>query len=907
MSRSVFVSYARTASSRAAQALGRSLGADAFLDTADIEAGERIDAGVVDALLEARVTVHFVEPTYFTRWYCLREVSLALAPFNALVERGAAGRERIGALDGMVVAVAPGCDAVLDRLPPLLRATKWPASDDTAGLVALVSERLGTVTDTLAERLEALGKLESVRATLLEEAALPAPRSLGGIPRFALPGELRGSIGDAFVGRADELWRIHHELSTMRGDASSAALTGALEGGGGYGKTRMATEYLHRFGPSSYPGGLFWTNAELTDRLEEQLHGILATLKPGIPNLVAMREAGREVGGELAAALQARSGPPVLYVVDNIPEPPAGEPPKPLTTWCPAAGDVALLVTSRAHQSVTAGIRTFRVDSLAPAAAVAMLTRDYPTQGQVATDGWERVAEWVGHLPLALELLNASLREGVLEAGELVAMVDDDSPVRALDTSAEALAGVVPAGRLRGISEALAVSYAALPPPAQTAARLFAQLAPAPVPVAVLDALGPPANDKAVRATLVSRSFVSRPAEGSAVAVFGTMHRVLAGYLRAQAADGGTELAAACEALLLVLTPTACRDPGSWPLLNACLPHAESLFSRARAAAPGPASVPGVFLGTVLGLLLSAQGLTDRALAAADSGFALATAVLGPEHRDTLSSANNLAEALRAMGDAAGARDLHEKVQGARARLLGPEHPDTLASSNGLAATLVALGDAAGARGLLESVLAASRRLLGPEHPDTLNSANNLAETLRVMGDVATARDLHEEVYDASRRVLGPEHPDTLISAGNLAETMSALGDLAGARDLQELVLLSRRRHLGPDHPDTLTSANNLAAILSTLGTATRARHLLTQVLEARLRALGREHPTTTITAWNLYSAARMEEDFVDAAEILEQSLAWLLTAEPDRLDPDQLSIRDMLAEAPTAPDDPSG
>ena len=91
--------------------------------------------------------------------------------------------------------------------------------------------------------------------------------------------------------------------------------------------------------------------------------------------------------------------------------------------------------------------------------------------------------------------------------------------------------------------------------------------------------------------------------------------------------------------------------------------------------------------------------------------------LLGPEHPDTLSSMNNLAEALRALGDAAGAAELHRQVLEARRRLLGPEHPDTLSSMNNLAGTLQALGDAAGAADLLRQVLEGRRRLLGPSTP----------------------------------------------------------------------------------------------------------------------------------------------------------------------------------------------
>jgi tetratricopeptide (TPR) repeat protein len=54
---------------------------------------------------------------------------------------------------------------------------------------------------------------------------------------------------------------------------------------------------------------------------------------------------------------------------------------------------------------------------------------------------------------------------------------------------------------------------------------------------------------------------------------------------------------------------------------------------------------------------------------------------LGPEHRDTARTLNNLALTLAYQGDYAGARPLHER----RLALVGPEHPDTAASLNNLA------------------------------------------------------------------------------------------------------------------------------------------------------------------------------------------------------------------------------
>jgi hypothetical protein len=62
--------------------------------------------------------------------------------------------------------------------------------------------------------------------------------------------------------------------------------------------------------------------------------------------------------------------------------------------------------------------------------------------------------------------------------------------------------------------------------------------------------------------------------------------------------------------------------------------------------------------------------------------------LLGPRHPNTLTSMNNLAEILRAQGDLAGARQLHQEVLDARRELLGPRHPNTSISAWNLYMTL---------------------------------------------------------------------------------------------------------------------------------------------------------------------------------------------------------------------------
>jgi tetratricopeptide (TPR) repeat protein len=87
-----------------------------------------------------------------------------------------------------------------------------------------------------------------------------------------------------------------------------------------------------------------------------------------------------------------------------------------------------------------------------------------------------------------------------------------------------------------------------------------------------------------------------------------------------------------------------------------------------------------------------------------------------------------------------------EQLVADHVRLLGPDHPDTLTSRNNLANAYQEAGRTAEAITLHEQTLADRERLLGPDHPDTLTSRNNLANAYRAAGRTAEAITLHERV-----------------------------------------------------------------------------------------------------------------------------------------------------------------
>lgn len=922
MSPPVFISYARKTSRPFAEQLHTALGPDeAFLDTSDIEAGDRFEKRLADALLGSRVVVLFADETYFRRWYCLWELRTVLAPYLHLRAR-ASDTERNAALAPIVIArpAEGSLPAELRQLPPLLRNTHWPRADEVLLLARLVRERLEPAKVTLAERIDAAGGSQArTRAHLLEDSALPPPMNLAAFEPL-YPRHLPTSLEDAFKGRADELWRIDFTLSTSRGDAlSGAALTGALEGGGGFGKTRLALEYLHRLGPRHFPGGIFWVDADKgEDQLEEQFHGVLQTLRPEVPDLATYRRLGRKVDEELAEALDAaaRKGA-VLYIVDNIPEPSATTPPRPLKTWCPALGRVTVLATSRAKLSLDIQrVHPLPVDALSREAAVALLTDGVP-EASPDDEEWARIATWVGYLPLALELLNRALRASAVTRAELLERLDS-GPVRELDRQRRALHGV-PVGGLRGVTEALSVSYEALPESTRRVARLLAHLAPNPIPLVLVDALGTKDSMVRSRALLDTRHFVTQvPSVRPEVPLFGSMHRVLADFLRSRSTKRFEELSFLRERILRFVHFKKGFEPETWSRLDACLPHAEQVFEHLQRC-PGKRTRAQarkeIELGFAIGVAFSTKGLWTRARDLESAVLARSRKSLGPEHPDTLGIMSFLAEVLRSLGQYPEAHALQKKTWKASLRVLGPEDSRTLLAMNNLALILSTKGELQAARELQEQALAIGQRLLGEKHPLYIKLLTNLGQTLFTLGDYPRARALQErglklseqllgkrnpttlllvnnlalvlyaqEEWETARKLLagaeetyrgllGEEHPEALKMMGNLAEVLRQQGALPEALELARRAALSSEHVLGAEHPDTLSMQGILAHCLVSLGRYQEAHDLQARVLEALRRLLGEQHPTTLSVMANLASTLHVLGDIARSRDWMQRAL----------------------------------
>ena len=267
------------------------------------------------------------------------------------------------------------------------------------------------------------------------------------------------------------------------------------------------------------------------------------------------------------------------------------------------------------------------------------------------------------------------------------------------------------------------------------------------------------------------------------------------------------------------------------------------------------------------GAYAKAEPLHLRALAVREKA-------LGPDHPDTAVSLNNLALLYESQGAYAKAEPLYLRSLAIMEKALGPVHPTTAASLNNLAGLYDSQGAYAKADPLLRRALAIMEKALGPDHQDTATSINNLAELYRSQGAYAKAEPLHLRALAVKEKALGPDHPDTAVSLNNLALLYESQGAYAKAEPLYLRALAIMEKALGPEHPSTANSLNSLALLYKSQGAYAKAEPLYLRALAIREKALGPDHPDTANSLNNLAGLFYSQGAYAKVEPLLRRALA---------------------------------
>ncbi|MCG3153209.1 MAG: hypothetical protein GEEBNDBF_02520 [bacterium] len=837
----VFISYSRTAASALAAALAAALApGEAFVDQSAMLPGEPISEAILQAALEARVLVCFLSPDFFTRPYCQAEFEIALARWDALRTLPPKAR-------GLVLCLPAGRhDQLLDHLPQELRDINWPTFPELSSQVALIrqlldhghSQPLSALLPPLArEQLEA-------RATAL--TAIPAradqldPARTLGVPHLA---------PSRFVGRELLLRSLLHQLVSPSGHHAVA-----LTGPGGTGKTRLVAEFVWRYGPTHFPGGMYWLQVSTPDLWIPQVHALLQHLDPAIPALRLLLEADTDLGLLLRQTFQRAGELPRLLVLDGVTSDQAGQ--LPLTLVTGDLGNTALLLTSQV--ALPPPVTNLPVPPLPRWASRELLTSDL-TEAALPLPLADQLAARLGDWPLAMDLLQVALATGAIDHAQIHQLLEGGSVTPILAETADLLQQMLPSVPLPAIGDSLQLSLDALDPAALKLAEHLAWLPDAPIPMPFLAILEEQGIARSARATLRLRGWIMPGSD----AAYGRMHPILADFLRSRPASEAALLPLA-EALRQLQITHDCSLVNEASLHLALAPHVlrvgryPSLPLALRLEVLGEVAFFQEALGQKEPTLALRQEVWELAQAEAPDGSLLpleyeyeyavssfefreprctldwlaslserAHMLAGPEAELTLNI-----EFLRAkflvdrLGEVGQARALFELVRDRRASLPGLATARSVTPLRELGLIALKENDLSLAIRYLEEAMAIAEKVLGPEHSTTNDCGHHLAMALMFAGRYDEALPVSSQALACRQRQLGPQSQSTLATAHNHAELLYLRGDREASATLFMEVARSRAAIFGPQDSRSLNSLAHAWRLRGLLGEARAIREL---------------------------------------------------------------------------------
>ncbi|WP_433207240.1 FxSxx-COOH system tetratricopeptide repeat protein [Dactylosporangium sp. CS-047395] len=711
-----------------------------------------------------------------------------------------------------------------------------------------------------------------------------------------------------FTGREGLLEQLHDQLAV----SVTAVLPSALNGMGGVGKTQLATEYVYRY-RNEYDL-VWWVPAHEASAIRDSLVALADKLGFSVADRARAIE-------QVLEALRARQPHERwLLVYDNADDIDIVDPYLPLPTY-------HVLITSRERLWA----------NLAPMIEVDVFTREESirmllSRSQTMTpEEADEIADVLGDLPLALEQAAAWHASSAMTSGEFLQLFREhrqrllQQPARGGTSLPVAVTWQVSIERLTSLSPASAQLM-----------QLMAFFSPEPISVEMLNRgvgedvpfpLREALRDPVLRSTTVqdvSRYGLARldPVNRALV-----VHRLVQAVIEDDMDEAlRRQLRAAVVGILTRATPGFPDRSSTWRRHAELAPHVLHALDHGLLADEREATrkmlLEQIRYKYQQGEYESSRSLAERVSAAWERR-------LGPPDRwdeQKLLADRYLANALRAVGDADGARALNERTYGLllSSPLFSPDHPFVSLVGLSVGADLRNLGKFEEARDHdvrnLERIREQFQRQ--PDRTNSLNLAralNNLAIDYRLLFDFERAleldqeafrtrqeliddrldsldyeinanivRDLYglgqyqeararlEEYLPGHRATVGVDNPNYLVALRTQAILLRKLGDYVGSRTIAEDSYRKHDARFGASHEHTLSSQMTLANTLRVNGEYEEAVRHGTEALGQYRRHFGLDHPFTLLAAINTAIAVRLSGDPERALELNQDTMTRL-------------------------------
>jgi tetratricopeptide (TPR) repeat protein/DNA-binding XRE family transcriptional regulator len=722
-----------------------------------------------------------------------------------------------------------------------------------------------------------------------------------------------------FTGRSAQLKQLH----TLLMAGKQVALTQAISGLGGIGKTQLALEYAYRYQKSYHD--IFWVSADADTDMDTEESWMASYVRlAGLLHLPEYEEADQNKAKD-AVHRWLRKHTNWLLILDNV------EDFSLLQQFVPDDRQGAVLLTTR--RGVTEPVaQALELELLPENDAILFLlkrtkrlavNRSLEEASEHDIEAAKAVTRLLGNLPLALDQAGAYILETQCGFAEYLTLFQTCRGQLLQRRIAERM----PTDHPESVTATFTLNFQQIQRQNSAAGELlslFAFLSPDAIPEEIVTAgasslrsvLASVAVDafqfnQAIE-VLYAYSLVQRDLKGKTLSV----HRLVQVVLQDAIEEGERHI---------------WRERGM-QAVNAAFPHAEHetwpqcerLLVQALFVAQLIDQYQVIDEGAGRLLYETASYLKDRGRQVeAEPLYRKALHIqeqqLGPEHPDVAHALNGLASLYFEQSKYMEAEPLYQQALHIWGQQLKPEYPEmanaltnlaTLYLQQGkyteaesfyqralyiweqqlgppdprIAYTLSGLGVLyfqqqgryAEAEALLRRALRIREQQLGPEHPDVAYALNNLATFYREQRRYAEAEPLYQQASYIWERQLGPEHPLVAHPLSNLADLHRQQGRYAEAESLFQRALHIREQRFGSEHTDVAYSFGNMGTLYLEQGKYAEAESFYQRALSILNRQLGSEHPDVAFILIGLADTYLEQGKYAEAEPLYQQAIRQL-------------------------------
>nr|WP_281063312.1 tetratricopeptide repeat protein [Leptolyngbya sp. Cla-17] len=533
----------------------------------------------------------------------------------------------------------------------------------------------------------------------------------------------------------------------MQGE--NAVAISAISGMGGIGKTELAVQYAwEHLAQKTYPGGVVWLKAR------EDVATQIVLFARSLP--MPQPHDDFELAEKVKFYWRNWQDAKTLVILDDVQNYGAIKP------LLPVDPRFKILLTTRWR--LQSPVQDFEIKVLSEEKAIELL-RAIVFDGRIdqQIDEAKRICQWLGYLPLGLELVGRYLaRKPDTSLATLWQRLQDKK------LNAKALKDAVPEmPAILGVTAAFELSWDVLDELAQQLTALLSLFALAEIPWTLVEACLPEEDPEALEdrrdESLVSLHLLVRTGQGTY-----QLHQLLREFFAAKRAEMAVDeemKQAFCRVMSAVadqmpINPTRSQIEQFAPVI----PHLKEVADTLH---PWLTDADVIKPSTRIAQFYEGQAAYAEALPWYQHSLEIAETRLGAEHPHVATSLNNLAGLYQSQGRYSEAEPLYLRALAIYEQQLGADHPDVATSLNNLAGLYESQGRTSEAEPLFLRALAIREQQLGADHPDVATSLNNLTLLYKSQGRTSEAEPLYLRALAILVEKLGDNHPNTQTGRQN--------------------------------------------------------------------------------------------------------------------------------------------